>query len=206
MLLLQQRSFLADLAPRFSGLIMVIALHLAAVFALMAGLSPKKPEIKWDDLIVKTVEMPRDPVVLPAPRTLEIKDRVVEIPPVQDFSVAPDSISTTITPSNSNAKPIELHKVLPTTAKAPAKGLSAPAYPSDAKKLGEEGAVGLALFLTEEGRVQKAEVDASSGFVRLDQAAALHALKAWRFVPCTENGVPVACWHKIKFRFQLKDL
>ena len=72
------------------------------------------------------------------------------------------------------------------------------------QKLGEEGIVALALYLNEEGRVQEAKVETSSGFARLDDAAVKQAVKAWKFEPCTEEGKPVACWYKIKFRFLLK--
>ncbi|HMW49272.1 MAG TPA: energy transducer TonB, partial [Cellvibrionaceae bacterium] len=105
-------------------------------------------------------------------------------------------------------KPVEaapVAKAPPTPAKPPKKGLSPPAYPSESKKLGEEGPVGLALYLNEEGKVQEARVETSSGFPRLDEAAVKQATKAWKFEPCTEDGKPVACWYKIKFRFQLKD-
>ncbi|HMW49442.1 MAG TPA: energy transducer TonB [Cellvibrionaceae bacterium] len=206
MYMLQTRIPLTDLAPRFSGLIFVIALHLGAAIALMAGLAPKQEQIKIADLNITSVVEPQVRVLPPPPRPVDYVPLPVEIPPPHEFFVATEN-STAITPTLAK---VESHPaaqmVVTTAAKTPARGLSAPAYPSDAKKLGEAGAVGLALYLNSAGRVQNAEIETSSGSPRLDQAAQQHALKSWQFIPCTEDGKAVACWHKIKFRFQLKDI
>ncbi len=204
--LVQQRYFSNVIAPRFSGLIIVVALHLGAVMALMIGLQPKIGGLKLEDLKVKTVVDPQANVELPPPPKVDYVPPPIEPPSKPLFNVAVDAVAPERAISEVNAEPTRVaQKVLPTSAKPFQGGLSAPAYPSDSKKLGEEGAVGLALYLNEAGRVQEARVETSSGFPRLDDAAVKHATRSWKFEPCTDDKKPIACWHKIKFRFQLKD-
>lgn len=206
MQLVQQRPFLHGAAPRFSGLIMVVALHLGAVMALMIGLQPKRDFILEPPIVVKPIEKPIDIVELPPPPPANYTPPPVAVtPPI--IAYTPDVNTTSITPTPARPEPpISITpKTAPTAAKAPSRGLSAPNYPSESKMLGEEGLVGLALYLNENGRVQEARIETSSGFPRLDNAAQKHAQKAWKFEPCTQDHQPTPCWHKIKFRFQLKD-
>jgi protein TonB len=66
----------------------------------------------------------------------------------------------------------------------------APAYPEAALRRGEQGAVGLDLSISAQGRVVSVVVARSSGVPALD-AAAREAVAAWRFRPATANGQPV---------------
>jgi protein TonB len=64
--------------------------------------------------------------------------------------------------------------------------------------------VRLALRIGADGRVEGAQVAASSGFPRLDQAA-LEAARRWRFRPATQGGVPVAATLPTAVHFRLTD-
>lgn len=199
------RTVFADLAPKCSGLILVVALHLGAGMALLAGLNPKLGAVRVPDFIVKTIVDSPVQYLPPLPPNVDFTPNEVKLTePTFTVASATDTGGIHITETRAEPQPV-VAKVAPSAAQSPSRGLSAPAYPSDAKKLGEQGAVGLALYLNEKGRVQNAQVETSSGFSRLDEAALQHAVKAWQFIPCALEGKPVACWHKIKFRFQLKD-
>lgn len=204
--MVQQRPFFHGAAPRFSGLIMVVALHLGAVMALMIGLQPKNGGILERAFDVTPIDEPIEKIDPPPPPevTYTPETPIVSVP---DFNVSTETSGTSITVHQAKPEPpiTIAPKASPTAAKAPAKGLSAPAYPGESKMLGEEGLVELALYLNENGRVQEARIETSSGFPRLDNAALKHAQKAWKFAPCTQDNQPTPCWHKIKFRFQLKD-
>lgn len=205
MYLSHPRTVLADFAPKCSSLILVVALHLGAALALLAGLNPKLGAVRVPDIIVKTiVDTPEHPLPALPPKLDFTPEEVRVTEPTFTVVSATDSGGIHITEIKVEPQPV-VAKIAPSAAQSPPRGLSAPAYPSDAKKLGEQGAVGLALYLNEKGRVQNAQVETSSGFSRLDEAAVQHAIKAWQFIPCALEGKPVACWHKIKFRFQLKD-
>lgn len=82
---------------------------------------------------------------------------------------------------------------------------SKPEYPPVSRRNGEQGSVTLQLLVLETGRVGDAKIGQSSGFPLLDQAAVAHALRAWRFLPGTKDGKPVATWHTVKVTFRLTD-
>ncbi|ASJ23956.1 TonB_C domain containing protein [Laribacter hongkongensis] len=48
------------------------------------------------------------------------------------------------------------------------------------------------------------EIDTSSGFARLDQAA-VTAVRQWRFAPARHGDVPVAAWARVPIRFRLDE-
>ena len=54
-----------------------------------------------------------------------------------------------------------------------------------------------------DGVPQKAEVQTSSGFERLDKAA-LEAAMRWRYVPGKRGGVAEAMWYQVPITFNLK--
>ncbi|WP_324501351.1 energy transducer TonB [Limnohabitans sp.] len=78
-----------------------------------------------------------------------------------------------------------------------------PGYPRISRRNGEQGTVIVRVFISTHGTPEKAEVRASSGFARLDQAA-LEAVQRWRFVPGRRNGTPEAMWFNIPVRFILE--
>jgi len=80
-----------------------------------------------------------------------------------------------------------------------------PPYPSASERLDEEGTVLLRVRVGADGRVLAAEVIGSSGHARLDRAAAEHALRAWRFVPATRDGMAIEGWKEIPVRFELRN-
>jgi protein TonB len=82
---------------------------------------------------------------------------------------------------------------------------SKPDYPTASARLGEEGATSLKLLISTDGRVADAQLMASSGSSRLDEAAIKHAKRNWAFSPCMESGKAVACWHQTKLVWRLED-
>ena len=81
--------------------------------------------------------------------------------------------------------------------------LSAPAYPSLSRRLGEEGKLVLRVELDELGRISVAQILNSSGFKRLDEAA-MAAVKTWRCTPPQRNGQPVRAIALQPFNFVLQ--
>jgi len=68
--------------------------------------------------------------------------------------------------------------------------------------MGEQGTVLVRVFISTEGRAEKAEIRTSSGYVRLDEAA-LETVQRWRFVPGKRAGQPEAMWFNVPIRFVL---
>lgn len=77
-----------------------------------------------------------------------------------------------------------------------------PIYPNVSKRLREEGAVLLRVFVSAEGLPVQIELKQTSGFERLDKSA-LEAVANWRFVPGRRAGVPESMWYEIPVTFDL---
>lgn len=65
----------------------------------------------------------------------------------------------------------------------------APRYPPDARRDGAEGTVLLRVWVAPDGAATRVEIDRSSGHRALD-AAALGAVRNWRFVPARRGDEP----------------
>ncbi len=77
-----------------------------------------------------------------------------------------------------------------------------PAYPRMSRRMGEQG-TGLArVYISAEGRAEKAEIRTSSGYARLDEAA-LETVQRWRYVPGKRAGQPEGMWFNVPIRFVL---
>ena len=79
-----------------------------------------------------------------------------------------------------------------------------PVYPRMSLRLGEEGVVTLRVLVTSEGNAGAIEIKNSSGFPRLD-AAAIEAVKTWKFNPATVDGKPIDEWYIIPVPFKINS-
>ena len=59
------------------------------------------------------------------------------------------------------------------------------------------------ILVDEHGSPLQVQVLKSSGFSRLDDAAA-QAIRKWTFVPPTRDGTQVRSWSRVQVRFQLE--
>jgi TonB family protein len=87
-------------------------------------------------------------------------------------------------------------------AKAP-KCIARAITPVGYEKLGAEGFIGLALNLAKTGRIERGEIEISSGFPELDTAALKQVTEGWQFEPCKKQNKIVACKQHIRFRWQV---
>lgn len=78
-----------------------------------------------------------------------------------------------------------------------------PDYPKASRRLMEEGVVSLRFLVESDGRVLNAEIEKSSGFSRLDEAAR-SALALCQFRPGQVNGAPVRSWATINYSWKLR--
>jgi TonB family protein len=79
-----------------------------------------------------------------------------------------------------------------------------PEYPESARREGREGTVVLRVLVDEEGRSKSLEVNRSSGFEALDQAA-VETVRRWRFLSARHGDKRVASWVRIPIEFNLAD-
>ncbi len=78
-----------------------------------------------------------------------------------------------------------------------------PVYPPMSKRLNEQGTVLVRVLIGVDGTAQQAEIQQSSSFDRLDQAALATVLK-WRYVPGKRGGQPEAMWFTVPIAWVLK--
>lgn len=78
----------------------------------------------------------------------------------------------------------------------------APTYPSMSRRLREEGTVVLRVRVTSEGQAEEIQLEHTSGFARLDEAA-VGAVKHWRFVPARRGEQLVEAWVLVPVEFVL---
>ena len=80
----------------------------------------------------------------------------------------------------------------------------APVYPQLARERGWEGVVLLSVFVQSDGKPGKVNVEKSSGYKILDDAA-LKAIRKWQFKPAAIGNISFATWVRIPIRFTLVD-
>ena len=80
------------------------------------------------------------------------------------------------------------------------KKICTPKYPRVSRKRGERGRVLVRVFINRDGSSEKVEIEKSSGFDRLDQAA-MDSAKKCRFIPAKRNGKPVKTLATIPYTF-----
>jgi protein TonB len=80
----------------------------------------------------------------------------------------------------------------------------APAYPAMSRRLSEEGRVLLDVYILADGSVGEVKLKRSSGFPRLDTAAA-EAVRRWRYVPARRGNEPIPFWYVQPVTFSLDN-
>ncbi len=83
--------------------------------------------------------------------------------------------------------------------------LSNPAlsYPPASQRLGEEGKVLLRVWVDANGLPDRIELEASSGYRRLDSAA-IETVKRWKFVPARRGEQTIAATVLVPIVFKLE--
>ena len=132
---------------------------------------------------------PTPPFVVPAPEPAPAVAAAPEPPPAPPAPPAPPP-------------PPPEPKTIPATAVRYVTP-PAPMYPSQSQKLREAGRVLLRVEIGTDGRARQVLVARSSGFARLDDAAAT-AVRTARFAPYTENGAALVVWTQVPIEFELE--
>lgn len=191
-------------------LAVIAAFHVLLVWALVNSLSTIKsalpPTIIQADIIEEITQEedapPPPPAIETPPPYVPPPEFIVDVPVTNTATKA-------LTRTTPTAKPPAPPPVKAMVKKSPEidpkfRRRFQPEYPPTSRRLGEEGSVVLQVLVGADGKVQDGKVKTSSGFPRLDEAALKHALRAWRFTPGTEDGVPVTAWHSVKVTFKIE--
>jgi protein TonB len=203
----------ASPARRGVRFVVILAAHVAV---LWAGLElASRPDVREiaSELMVRLVELPLPDAKTELPPQPPKPQLARPTPPPPIMTVAPDTAAPAATfsvPPQPPAPPVvEAVPVLAapvvTAARFDADYLSnpKPVYPTNSRRLGEEGKVMLRVHVSAEGTSLDVQIKQSSGFVRLDEAAKA-AVERWRFVPARRGSDPVDSWVAVPIVFSLQ--
>jgi protein TonB len=208
-------------ARRGARFVLVLALHLAV---LAGGVElASRPEVRaaLREIHVRLVELPPpapEPPAFRPPDPPPVAQKPPPKPPpprsvlaaVAEAPAAPASfVVPPQPPAPSAPPPIEIAPPAPPSvvaARFDADYLHnpKPVYPSMSRRLGEEGTVRLRVKVGADGTALTVETERSSGFQRLD-AAALDAVRRWRFVPARRGDVAIEAWVAVPIVFKLES-
>lgn len=124
--------------------------------------------------------------------------------PVTSTIIAGSTLSPTTTPTTSIPKVQSAIKQEP--VRTPPIGIDCkkPEYPRASSTFEEEGTVVLKIFIGVDGNVLRINVEKSSGFRRLDDAAKTETMR-WRFKPATLDGIPIEHSFTRSFKFSINS-
>ena len=206
-------------AQRTVGLLLAAALNAGIVYALLANLGmvpmPVIPPPFNGSVIIETrdIDLPPPPQpVIPQPQINPI------IPPIIEVPLEPEGSRNTITvpepppatpPQSEPQKQASIERPVPppvivTPARAIMSTHTIPDYPPVSRRLAEQGTLRLRLAIGVNGAVEDAQIEASSGYKRLDDAAVQWVKAHWRYEPAMQGAKPVASTATAQVTFALK--
>lgn len=197
-------------APRWAVVAGMAALHVAGAWAL-AQLAPAQPvqaetapmQVSWIAPPADTPPPPARPAA-PAPTPVIAAAPVPVVAPTPPAFTAPEPPAPTPPVATAPAPALTPAPPTPAPAAAPAAPKRVPAsalrytalpqqvYPLASRRMGESGTVMVSVVVDLRGVPREVALHRSSGFARLDEQA-LHAMRAARFQPCTEQGQAIEC-------------
>lgn len=198
-------------ARRTVVLTVVIGIHVLFALALIAGTAVKYVPQLQDILDASLVEAEKDETPKePPPPPPDFVPPPVAPPPMLDIPAVtgpPSETAIVVQRPVEAAKPVEKPAPPPVTQAKVAPGVNLAnlcPYPSASRRLGEAGSVVVLFYVAANGRATESKVESSSGFPRLDEAAA-NCLKKGKFIPSTVGGQAVDSWQRIKWTWKLED-
>lgn len=213
--------------PRAAVVVMVLALHMTLAWVLISATHPVTPPVL--DIFPVTVSLltpastKTAPAAAPTPPAAATRARATPSTaltvPVSPTVPAPASTSVAapvspaapaLTPANApsgsgsaTAKSSAPVGTSDTPASLSSSGCAKPEYPLASRRMEEEGIVALRFRVEANGQVSQSEVQHSSGFKRLDEAAR-SALSRCRFTPALVQGQATASWATIRYTWRLE--
>ncbi len=206
------------------GLAGVVVLHVVLFVAIQAGLNntvtPKMLPVVQALLLEENrpqlppLPPPPAPPTPPVPTPLKNSPPQPTVVPPIEAPVAPappNAIAAVSAAPQTPASPSVPAPAAPARATAPtrtAAGVNVaqcekPEYPSASRRMEEEGTVGLRFLVGADGKVIESEVEKSSGYKRLDEAARA-GLSKCQFRPAMVDGKPEQAWTTIRYVWRLE--
>ena len=145
----------------------------------------------------------------PATQAPATAQAAAQVPAQVTSQAATPAPATAATPSSAPAPAAE--SVMPASSRSTDADYKAaylnnprPSYPLLAIRQGAQGQVLLLVEVLTDGRAGRIDLEKSSGHAALD-AAAINAVRAWRFTPARKDGLLATQTVSIPIQFNLKD-
>lgn len=189
--------------------LITIAVHVAIVFGLAKGLGAI-PSLSAEKQPFKVIDIPTQ----------------IEPPPPVEVLAQPNSpVSQLYVPAiNAPSIPVEVGPVViatlepiidvgtgtdsiiieETTSSARVLQSAEPPYPSISRLREEEGTVLVKIMITPYGTAGNVQIEKSSGYSRLDEAA-IKAVRGWKFAPAKRGTQAIATWVTVPVKFVLNS-
>ncbi len=206
----------------------VVLLHVGLLWALYSGLLARAVELVVPATVLSEfIEPPKPKEAAPPPPAppTPVKKAITKAPSVAapmpkaivDPTPAPNAPTGVTTPQPAPAPITAPVAAAPVAAAAPPAPPTVqlplsdadylqnpkPAYPAISRRLNEQGTTVMRVFIGIDGEPQRAEISKSSGFARLDSAAAATVMK-WRYVAGKRGGVAEPMWITVPIRWVLE--
>jgi protein TonB len=176
---------------------LVVLLHALLLWAISSGLA--RDVVRMTENTVEAVLMTEAPPPAPTPPPKTPPPKTPAPPPPAPTSTAPAITQAPTPPAAAPAAPaIRTGAVIQAGAHC-----AKPDYPSASRRMEEEGTVTLKFLIGADGKVLQADIEKTSGFTRLDEAAR-NALSKCQFRPGTVDGKPEQSWASIKYTWRLE--
>ncbi|CAN1519625.1 energy transducer TonB [Limnohabitans sp. B9-3] len=200
------------------GLGLVVLLHILVFWAISSGLAKNFVKVIKGPVEAQLIEdaKPDIPPPPPPPPPKSAPPPPAYVPPVDVPTTATAGVNAIASVSATPAPPAPPAPPPPPPAPvvaappvrtAPiinaAASCQKPEYPSASRRNEEEGTVQLRFLIGPEGNVLESQIEKSSGFTRLDEAAR-SALSRCQFKPGTLNGKPEQSWASMKYTWRLE--
>ncbi len=190
---------------RIAGIAFVALLHVAVIYALMSGLAMRIVKQLPHNLTAQVIPLQQEKPTPPPPQPQLQKPQLPTVAPpeVQIQTQAAPQIAVQTAPPQpaapTNPSPIS------TQATGVTSTHTTPPYPEVERRMGHQGTVTLRVSIGTDGSVTGAQVEKSSGFPALDQAAVDWVTRHWKYKPAIQNGQPVASTSDAAVVFNLKN-
>ena len=194
------------------GLGLVVVLHLLLFWAINSGLARafvKKIKGPVEAVLLEDTKPdipppppPPPPKNLPPPPPAYVPP--VEVPVVNAAPAANAITAVSATPQPpAPPAPVVKSEPVRTGAVVNSANCEKPEYPSASRRMEEEGTVSLRFLIGPDGKVIQSEIEKSSGYKRLDEAARA-GLSRCQFRPATVDGKPEQAWASMKYTWRLE--
>lgn len=188
----------SNVLGRSGRALLVIGAHVVVIYLIATSLGIVKAPSFVKPMEASIIEAPKEeqkPVEVVKPEMeqpqLDVQPEDLPVPEVE----VPVEVPTESTMAATPTQAVE-------STELAVSNRVAPVYPPASRRAGEQGVAQFRILVDEHGKPLQVNVVKSSGFPRLDEAAAA-AIRKWTFVPPTRNGAKVQSWSRVAVRFEL---